>query len=151
MRTPSAPETQLRHEYTRVVLAMTDSFARRPLAQALRAEGFQVLEAGSPLQLLGYLAHGVIATVGRVVPDAVVIEADFVDVLVGLRRTLTTVAVVVLAPGDAARARDAAVRVGAALVIESPPTTHTVSRALRALEPPLRRSEATAQPATATI
>lgn len=151
MRTPSPHETQLRREHPRLVLAMTDGFTRRPLAQALRGEGYQVLEAGSALQLLGYLAHGVIATVGRVVPDVVVTEAAFADVLVGLRRTLTTVAVVVLSPRGAPPPRGDVARLGAALVLESPPTPHTLSRALRALEPPLRWSEGTEQPTTATI
>ncbi len=138
---PTTVALGARLEHARVLLAMSDSHARHALARGLRAEGYHVVEAANGLQLLERLASGMVATRGRSLPDIVVTDADMgglagLDVLVGMRRTLVGVALVVLAdPGDAQAHADAA-RAQASLVLDAPPTIIDLSRALRSLRAP---------------
>lgn len=152
----ATPSTDPRLEHARVLLAMSDSRARHNLARGLRAEGYEVVEASNGLQLLERLASGIVATLGRGLPDVVVTDADMgglagLDVLVGMRRTLTSVALLVLAdPGDAQAHADAA-RAGAAAVLDAPPGILELSRALHALRPPTRWTSVVDVPAIASI
>jgi len=112
-------------EGARVVLAEDDSELRAFLAEALRAQGYQVEEIADGAQLLEFVANrlrsnGSIAGVDVVVSDIRMPGFSGMDVLVGLRRVLDRTPVILITAFGDESTHQLARAFGAVAVLDKP-------------------------------
>jgi DNA-binding response OmpR family regulator len=118
-------EPTLSVEGARVVLAEDDSELRTFLAEALRAQGYQVEELADGAELLEFVANrlrsnGSISGVDVVVSDIRMPGFSGMDVLVGLRRVLDKTPVILITAFGDESTHQLARAFGAVAVLDKP-------------------------------
>jgi DNA-binding NtrC family response regulator len=118
-----------------VLVAEDDDDMRHLVAQALRDEGFRVVEARSGRELLGLIGSRMVKLggppLGLIVTDVRMSGATGLEILAGLReRDWSTPVILMTAFGDA-KLHAEADRLGALAVFDKPFDVHALRRLLR--------------------
>lgn len=122
----------------RVLLAEDDSELRALIAQALRGDGYQVLEVADGAQLVDRLADAVSADgsldgFDLVVSDVKMPGFTAIDVLSAMRPFLARTPVVLITAFGDPRTHERAKRLGASIVIDKPFDLDDLRQSLREL------------------
>jgi DNA-binding response OmpR family regulator len=122
----------------RVLLAEDDADLRGLLAAALRADGFEVVEAATGPELVAAIASSLMGVGGAPPPAVIVTDIRMpgksgLEVIAGMRGVdVTTPVILITGFGDAA-ARDQARRLGVAAIFDKPFDLDELRAAVRGL------------------